>query len=376
MFFMRKVGIAKLPLHYGEAPYWLIIRMKRLAEKIISLIIYEYGYDELLKRLANPFWFQALACVLAYDWHSSGTTTVTTAVLKKVLETEKYGIAGAGGKGKFSRKTPEEIEKISEIFNLSTKKTEELKYASKMSAKVDNTCIQAGYPLYHHAFFFTEKGEWVVIQQGMNVQDQTARRYHWISEGLKSFVEEPHSAVCCDVKKKNVLNMTAKESKEARKICVDLVKEGVRRIRNDFLSLRPVYQKSLSEFLPTQRKSFKVHVLTMPRNVNWDALRKAYEFQPKNYEELLSIKGIGPSTVRGLALVSEIIYGSPPSWSDPVKYSFAFGGKDSKPKPVDRKAMDESIKFLDEILKQAELGNKEKLEAFKRLKSIVPQTRA
>jgi len=350
--------------------------MVKLGNVIIRAIILEFGKEELLRRLSNPFFFQALGCVLSYDWHSSGLTTTVCAAIKESLKPEELGIACAGGKGKFSRKTPEEIEKISEIFNLSTKKTEELKYASKMSAKVDNTCIQAGYPLYHHAFFFTEKGEWVVIQQGMNIQDQTARRYHWISEGLKSFVEEPHSAVCCDVKKKNVLNMVAKESKEARKICVDLVKEGVRRIKNDFLSLRPLYQKSLSEFLPTKRKSFVVHVLTMPRNVNWDALRKAYEFQPKNYEELLSIEGIGPSTVRGLALVSEIIYGSPPSWFDPVKYSFAFGGKDSKPKPVDRKAMDESIKFLDEVLNQAKLGNKEKLEAFKRLKSIVPQTRA
>jgi hypothetical protein len=370
---MKRVGIAKLPLHYGKAPYWLLVKMRKLADKIITLIIYEYGYDELLKRLANPFWFQALACVLGYDWHSSGTTTVTTAVLKKVLEAEKYGVAGAGGKGKFSRKTPKEIEKFSEIFNLSTKKIEKLKYASKMSAKVDNTAIQAGYPLYHHAFFFTEKGKWVVIQQGMNIRDRTARRYHWISENLKSFVEEPHSAICCDVKKENVLNMVDRKSKEAQKVCVDLVKEGVKRIKNDFLTLRPIYQRSLSEFLPTKRKSFVVHILTMPRNINWKVLRKAYEFRPRNYEELLGLKGMGPSTIRGLALVSEIIYRTPASWRDPVKYSFAYGGKDRVPKPVDKKAMDESIKFLDEVLRQAELKKKEKLEAFRRLKSIVPK---
>ena len=310
------------------------------------------------------------------DWHSSGGTTVLSAALKEAVNPEELGFAVAGGKGKVSRKTPEEIEKISEIFNLSTKKTEKLDYASRMAAKVDNSLIQAGYPLYHHAFFFTEKGKWVVIQQGMSVEDQTARRYHWICEKVKSFVEEPHAAICCDVKKKDVLDMTAKQSKEARKVCVDLVKEGIRRIRNDLLSLKPIYQKSLREFLPGKGKEeFKVHVLKMPKNVNWNALKEAYDFQPKNYEELIGLKGIGPATVRGLALVSEIIYGSPPSWRDPVKYSFAYGGKDGVPRPVDRRAMDESIRFLDEVIKEAELKKKEKVEALKRLRALVPKSR-
>ncbi|MEM5790596.1 MAG: DUF763 domain-containing protein [Candidatus Aenigmatarchaeota archaeon] len=367
---MEKVGIAELPLHYGKAPYWLIIRMRKLAEKIITLIIQEYCYDELLNRLANPFWFQALSCVLGYDWHSSGTTTVTTAVIKAIAKPE-LGFALAGGKGKFSLKTPEEIRKFSEIFNLSTQKTEELIYASRMAAKVDNSLIQADYPLYHHAFFFTEKGRWVVIQQGMCIEDQTARRYHWISDKVKSFVEEPHSAICCDLKKENVLDMTSKKSEEARKISVDLIKEGPRRIKNDFLSIKPIYQKSLKEFLNSKiQKEFKSLVLKMPRNINWDAVKNAYDFQPKNYEELIGIKGIGPSTIRGLALVSEIIYGAPPSWKDPVKFSFAYGGKDAVPRPVDRKAMDESIKFLDEVIKEAKLNKKEKLEVLKRLKSL------
>ena len=371
---VKKVGITELPLHWGKTPKWLFKRMVKLSNSIIKIIVYEYGEDELLKRLSNPFWFQALSCVLGYDWHSSGTTTVTTAVLKAVSKPEELGIGVAGGKGKISRKTPEEIEKISEIFNLSSKKVEKLKYASKLSAKIDNTAIQAGYPLYHHAFFFTEKGKWVVIQQGMSVQDRTARRYHWISDQVKSFVEEPHAAICCDIKQKNVLNMVAKESKEARKVCVDLVKEGPKRIKNDLLSLKPVYQKSLREFLPGKsRKKSIVHVLKMPKNVNWNGLKEAYDFQPKNYEELISLKGIGPATVRGLALVSEIIYGSPPSWRDPVRFSFAYGGKDRVPRPIDRKAMDESIRFLDEVLKQTELNKKEKLEAFKRLRSIIPK---
>lgn len=373
---MQKVGVAKLPLHYGRAPHWLLVRMRKLADKIIDLIVMEYGYDELLRRLADQFWFQALACVLGYDWNSSGTTTVTTAVLKKALQAEDYGVVGTGGKGKFSRKTPQEIKKFSEVFGLSTRKIERLKYASRMSAKVDNACIQAGYPLYHHAFFFTERGKWVVIQQGMNTQTRTARRYHWISENVKSFVEEPHSAICCNVKKEDVLNMVARGSKEARKVCVDLVKEGIKRIKNDLLSLRPICQKSLLEFLPSERRGkLVVRILTMPKSVNWKALKEAYEFQPKNYEELVGMKGIGPATIRGLALVSEVVYGVPASWADPVKYSFAYGGKDGVPRPVDRKAMDQSIKFLSEVLKQAELGKKEKLKGLKRLKSIVPPTK-
>ncbi|MEM5793768.1 MAG: DUF763 domain-containing protein [Candidatus Aenigmatarchaeota archaeon] len=371
---MKKTGIAELPLHYGHVPFWLLVRMKKLGKQIATLVIEEYGKEELLRRVSNPFWFQAFGCVIGHDWHSSGVTTTVCAILKSVIRPEKFGLGIAGGKGKFSRKTPKEIEKISETLSLSSKKMEELKYASRMSAKVDNTAIQCEYPLYHHTFFFTEKS-WVVVQQGMNIQDKTARRYHWISENVKSFVEEPHSAICCDIKKENVLDMTAKQSEEARKISVDLVKEGPQKIRNDFLSIKPIYQKSLTQFLPFKRKEFFVHVLKMPRNVNWDALKEAYEFQPKNYEELLGIKGIGPSTVRGLALVSEIIYGSEPSWKDPVKYSYAYGGKDGVPKPIERKAMDESIRFLDEILKQAEIEKKEKVEALKRLKSLVPNNK-
>lgn len=369
----RKVGITELPLHYGKAPYWLVVRMRKLAEQIVALIIDEYGYDELLKRLSNPFWFQALCCALGYDWHSSGTTTVTSAVLKKTIKPEELGVAVAGGKGKFSLRAPTEIQKVGDIFGLSTKKIDLLKHASKMSAKVDNTAIQSGYPLYHHSFFFTEKGKWVIIQQGMSVEDRAARRYHWLSEDVKSFVEEPHSAICCDIKKEDVLNMVSKKSRETRKISVDLAKEGPKRIRSDLLSVRPIYQKALTEFLPARiKKGFVAHVLKMPRNVNWKALKEAYDFQPKNYEELIGIKGIGPATVRGLALVSEVIYGSPPSWKDPVRFSFAYGGKDGVPRPVDRKAMDDSIKFLNEVVKEAELKKKEKLEALKRLRSIIP----
>ena len=371
---MKRTGIAELPLHYGRAPPWLVSRMRKLANKIVTIIIDEYGQDELLRRLSNPFWFQALGCVLGYDWHSSGVTTVVTGVLKCAITLEEHGLAVAGGKGKHSLKTPEEIEKIGAIFDLSQEKTSSLRYASRMSAKVDNTAIQGGYPLYHHAFFVTESGKWATIQQGMSVEDRTARRYHWLSDNVKSFVNEPHDAIVCNTVKENVLNMTAKESEACQKVSVDLVNDGPEKVKRDFLSLRPSRQKTLREWMEGEIKErdYAVHFLSMPRNINWEALKKVYEHHPKNYEELLSVRGVGPATVKGLALVSEIIYGEQPSWKDPVKYSFAYGGKDGVPRPVDHRAMDESIQFLKDAIDQAKLGDKDKVDALQRLRRIAP----
>lgn len=368
---MRRTGFAELPLHHGHVPFWLLNKMKKLSRQILTIIINEHGQEELLKRISSPHWFQAFGNVIGMDWHSSGITTTVCAVLKSVTKPEEHGLGIAGGKGKHSRKSPNEIEKISEIFNLSTKKTDSLKYSSKMSAKVDNTVIQSGYPLYQHAFFVTEKGRWAVVQQGLNSEDRTARRYHWLSDNVKSFVEEPHDAIVGDKIKENVLNLTAKKSEGCRKISTDLVKDGPRRIKKDLSSLRPRYQRELSEFFGKMGKGFCVDTLRMPRRVNWKALERAYDFQPKNYEELIGINGIGPSTVRGLALVSEIIYGKTASWKDPCKFSFAYGGKDGVPRPIDRKAMDESISFLRDLLEQSKLDKKERLNALKRLRNMI-----
>jgi len=346
--------------------------MKKLANEIVTIIVDEYGYDELLRRLSNPFWFQALGCVLGYDWHSSGVTTIVTGVLKSAIKPEEHGFAVAGGKGKISLQTPIEIEKIGDTFNFSTQQIHSLKYASRMSAKVDNSAIQAGYPLYHHTFFVAENGRWVVIQQGMNTEDKTARRYHWLSDHVKSFVNEPHDAIVCDVVKANVLNMTAKESEESRKISTDLVKDGPEKVKRNFTSLRPTHQKTLREWLQREimEKDYAVHVLTMPRNINWDALKKAYEIQPRNYEELLSIRGVGPATVRGLALVSEIIYGATPSWKDPVRYSFCVGGKDGVPFPIDKSSYDEIIETLRDAINKARVGDRDRLNALSRLSNF------
>jgi len=371
--FLKRTGVARLPLHYGRAPRWLVTRMIKLADAIITIIVDEYGRDEFLQRISDPFWFQALGCVLGYDWHSSGVTTVLTGVLKNAVKPETHGVAVCGGKGRASRKAPSEIRLTGEKFGFSTSNIDRLVYSSKMSAKVDNTAIQAGYPLYHHAFFLTEDGKWAVVQQGMSLQDRTARRYHWLSEHVKEFVVEPHEAIVGDTKREATLDMTAKESEECRKTSVDIVKEKPRKVKNLLESARPAYQKSLQQWMPkTKAKDYTITMLSMPRRINWNALRQAYEFQPKNYEELLSIRGIGPATVRGLALVSEVIYGKSPSWKDPVKFSFAYGGKDGVPRPVDRKAMDRSIQILRDAIQNAEVDGKMKLKSLEKLRRYVP----
>jgi hypothetical protein len=373
---VQRTGVARLPLHYGRAPRWLVVRMRKLAKEIVTIIVDEYGTDDFLMRISDPFWFQALGCVLGYDWHSSGVTTVVTGVLKQAVVPEDHGIAVCGGKGKFSLQAPLEIGSVGEKFGFSHDKTEVLRYASKMSAKVDNTAIQAGYQLYHHAFFAAKNEKWAVIQQGMCPQDRTARRYHWLSEKTRNFVVEPHNAIVGDVKREISLDMTAIESEGCRKISVDIAKENSEKIMRMVMSIRPAYQKSLQEWMPktadTAWKEYPIDVLSMPRNINWKALEEVYEFQPRNYEELLGFRGVGPATVRGLALVAELIYGERPSWKDPVKYSFAYGGKDGVPYPVDRKAMDESIQMLKEAIQEAKVGDKEKIGSLQRLRQFVP----
>ncbi|MGB9959989.1 MAG: DUF763 domain-containing protein [Candidatus Bathyarchaeales archaeon] len=376
---MQRTGVAKLPLHDGKAPRWLVVRMQKLAKEIVTIIVDEYGSGEFLRRLSDPFWFQALGCVLGYDWHSSGVTTVVTGVLKQAIVPQEHGLAVCGGKSKVSRQTPLEITCLGEEFGFSDAKIESLRYASKMSAKVDNTAIQAGYQLYHHAFFVDEKGEWTVVQQGMCPQDRTARRYHWLSENVKNFVVEPHNAIVGESRREIALDMTSRESEGCRKASVDLACEPPRKVMRLIMSVRPAHQKSLEEWLPktaqTRWKDYPLDVLSMPANINWKALQQVYEFRPRTYEELLSFKGVGAATVRGLALIAELIYGEKPSWKDPVKYSFAYGGKDGVPYPVNRKAMDESIQILRRAVEDAKLGDKERLKALNRLRVFVPPTR-
>jgi hypothetical protein len=365
---MSKTGVANLPLHGGKAPKWLFKRMVELSKGITDIIIFEYGKKEFIKRISDPFWFQALSCVLGFDWHSSGTTTVTCGALKEAINPLEYGIAIAGGKGKSSRKTPNEIQEIGEKYNFSTKKIEELKYSSKMAAKVDNTAIQDGHNLYHHNFFISEDGFWGVIQQGLNNDTNYARRYHWFSEQVDSYICDPHDAIVGNRVNTNVLDMVSKNSHSCQKICVDLVCDHPRHLINDWMQLTKISsQTTLDDWKNPNKKHNKIECLDMPRSINWNKMKEIYDFQPKNYEELLGIRGVGPRTVRALALISDLIYGDSPSWQDPVKYSFTVGGKDGVPFPVDRKAMDESTDIIKSGINQAKIDNKTRFHALRRL---------
>jgi len=370
---MPKTGVANLPLHPGKAPRWLFKRMVLLSKGIAEVIIYEYGKDEFLRRISDPFWFQALACVLGWDWHSSGASTVTCGALKEAIDPEKFGLAIAGGKGKASRKTLQEVEKIGELYNLSTYSIDELQYSSRMSAKVDNTAIQDGHNLYHHVLIFTERGKWAVIQQGMNSETNYARRYHWLSETVENFVCEPHSAILGDIHHEKVLDMTAKQSIPTQNVSVDLVNDNPVHLKRDWAELTLHHnQRTLDNWKQPKKNSKPIRNLHMPRSINWAKMTEIYDFQPKNYEELLSIRGVGPNTVKSLALISDLIYGEKPSWHDPVRFTFAHGGKDGVPHPVDRKAMDESTVIIQQGIQQAKIGDKDKIKALKRLKNYIP----
>lgn len=358
---MKRTSTIDLPLHDGHAPRWLFNLMKELGSEICDILILEYGTEEFLRRVSDPLWFQSLGCVLGYDWHSSGVTTVLTAVLKEVLNEKDLGIKVAGGKGKRAIKTKEEIPLLAE--KLGIEDPSKFIYASRIVAKVDNSLIQSGHSLYHHSIFIDYKGNWAVVQQGMNAEERKARRYHWISSEKLDFVNEPHSAIVGEPVNRKVLNMVAKESEENRKACVDLVNEGPLRIQR-------AIKESLRGPLDVWIKGTEVKHYEMPLNINWKALKELYEMKPRKYIELVEFQGFGPSTIRALALVSEIIFGTPASWRDPVKFSFSHGGKDGVPYPVDKKTYRKTIEIFRDAIQRAKIGNEEKLLALKRLAKI------
>ena len=359
---MKKTGIVYLPLHYGHAPQWLIKRMEALADAMLKIIYREEGASGILKKLSSPLWFQAFGCVLGFDWHSSGLTTVVCGVLKDTLRFEEHGVEVAGGKGKSALKTQTDIEKIGEALSLSEHKINELKYSSRMAAKVDTAAIQCNYPIYHHTVFISEKGEWCIIQQGLNVEERLARRYHWLGTQVENFVCTPHSGIAAPRLESRVLDMTAKESDEARRVAVDLVRGRSENLISSIklLSGQPVLDSWIETY-----PSFE-----MPRRLDWGIFKKLYDIQPRNYEELLAVRGVGPAVVRALALVSQLIYGAPPSWRDPAKFTFAHGGKDGVPYPVDRRAMDETIRKLKGYLEASEAEREHLKEALKRLEAL------
>ncbi len=354
-----KTGSVNLPLHYGSAPRWLFEKMTKLAREISLILITEQGRENYLQKLADPNWFQAFGCVLGFDWHSSGLTTTTCGAIKEGLRPlqKDLGFFIFGGKGKTSRKTPSEIDESSQKHSFDS---QPLIYASKMAAKVDNNALQDSYQLYHHTFFATKDGQWVVVQQGMNPDNHWARRYHWLSDNLNDFVNEPHAGIACDHRSK-VLNLIDRKSKKNRKITTKVSQ------------LRPEKISKTIQKLQTSRLP-KRHELLIS-DINPQNLKKiflsTYERQPENFETLLGMKGVGPKTIRALSLISELVYRAPASTRDPARYSYAHGGKDGIPYPVDQETYNQSIGFLKEAVNKAKLGHYEKLHALKRLSSLV-----
>ncbi len=366
-----RTGTASLPLHPGKAPKWLFSRMTKLAGAVTDVILDEYGHAEFLRRLSNPFWFQSLGNVLGFDWHSSGLTTTVCGALKESQKGKDNGLFFLGGKGRVSREVPGKLS----LLGLSDSKIGRLKKASRLSAKVDNSVLQDGYQLYHHVMAFNEGGRWTVVQQGMG--GEWARRYHWLDDAVtRDFVTEPHAAICCDTKGVT-LDLTARQSKEARKVSVDLVKENPIHLQRFFGRTR---QQTLEEFLPGNQapgvlKLPKHHIIREMDLTDRDfkVLKAVYEFQPGNYEELISLKGMGPKRIRALALVANLVHGSELSWSDPVKYSFAHGGKDGTPYPVNREVYDHTIQQLKESIYKADVDAKLRRVAWKRLGNLVEE---
>ena len=372
---MQRKGVANLPLHGGHAPRWLFNRMVKLAGAITDVVVDEYGPNEFINRISNPYWFQAFSCVLGFDWHSSGTTTTTLGALKSSIKPEEHGIYLSGGKGAASRKTPDGIERAGNIFNLRSSSVESMINSSRLSAKIDNSCIQDGYNLYVHDFFITEKGDWAVVQQGMNTETKLARRYHWMSESFNDFLSDPHTGISCDNVSKETLNMASKQSKEAQKISVDLINDNPVHLR-DYFKRKDQNQLKLSDFNVDDGVSFSLpkHHAILDMDLSdseYEVLKNAWEIQPENYEELILLKGIGPKKIRALALISDLVFGEPASWRDPVKYSFTHGGKDGFPYPVDRDVYDNSISMVRDAVYQSRLDKKDKMQSFKRLDDFI-----
>src|SRR3954464_7022663 len=357
----RHTGFASLPLHGGKAPAWLFGRMVELSREIVIYLASEYGTQEVLRRLSDPFWFQAFGCVLGFDWHSSGVTTTVCGAVKEGLKDidAELGFFAAGGKGGASRKTPQQIADACEGLG---RDPQPLVYASRTSAKVDSAAVQDGYQLYHHVFFFTAAGEWCVVQQGMSDATRMARRYHWLSSHVESLVNEPHEAVCCD-SRGETLNLVAEENDPLRRGSVALAREA------PDVALEAISQVPS---LTMPRRHALLPEIDVANPYLEKILVKTYERAPEDYETLLGIPGVGPKTLRALSLASELIHGTPATLRDPARFAFAHGGKDGTPFPVDRRTYDKTIEILNKAINRASVDRSEKVEAFQRLATLQP----
>ncbi len=378
-------GVADLPLHDGHVPLWMIKYMKRMSRAILAILIDELGPEELVKRLANPFWFQALNNIIGMDWDSSGSTTVTTAIVKESLKSLESGVYVAGGKGSQAKNTPRELREYSDKGFLDPEKAVFLEKASRLMAKTGSALLQDGYTLYHHAIVFTERGSWTIIQQGMNIRDRIARRYHILGKNTLSSLE-PHTGIVYKRVEPRVIDLTSRESIKSRDTIADLASEKPEEVirplgrilamAKGILPLDGVHvdKSSLNEI--REKILYYIPSLEEVRRVK-RVLEKTWEYKPKSIDELLLIRGVGPSTIRALALVSDLIYGAPPSTRDPAsryypfRYAYAIGGKDGIPYPYDKKTAEEVIKVLEDALERARIGEKDKLRALKRLRRLL-----
>lgn len=376
-------GIATFTLDSGKCPRWLFERMVKLGREMVWLIAQESGPDEFIRRISDPVWFQSLGTVLAFDWNASGLTTILTAALKEAIKGQEknLGIFICGGKGKTSRKTPEQIQEWGSILALPSPQVNNLVYNSKMAAKVDSALVQDGFQIYHHSFFFSRNGAWAVVQQGMNTVNQTARRYHWHSEKITDLVCEPHSGIISQIKVP-ALDLSAKESTQTRQVSTDLIQGSYSNLIKDIEIIRK-HSSGVSDMVSFKAGNDKATLLHLANaEFYWHPvltedfskskylekiLARVCEERPQNYEKLLAMEGVGPKTMRALSLVSEVIYGAKPSYEDPARYSFAHGGKDATPYPVDRKTYDTSIQFFSRLVAKTKLPFYEKKKILARL---------
>ena len=353
---MKRSGVADLPLHGGRVPSWLAERMVRLGTAISECILYHYGTSEFLSRLSDPYWFQALGCVLGMDWHSSGITTSVVGALKRGLNprASELGIYVCGGRGRHSRRTPDELRSFAERTNLAG---ELLARTSRLTARIDNNAIVDGFQLYLHGFFVSAAGEWAVVQQGMNQTSGLARRYHWHSASVRDFTCQPHTAIVGEHQGR-IMNLVDVQAKRTQDTLLTIVRQHPDTTLREFRNLRlPAHHEVRADNVDTKRLGAVLAV--------------AHEREFRDFASLLLLENLGPRTLQSLALIAEIAHGSPSRFSDPARFSFALGGKDRHPFPVPLKTYDESISVLRRGLEAAKLGNSDKIEGFRRLEQFV-----
>jgi hypothetical protein len=353
---MRRSGSADLPLHGGRVPPWLAERMTKLGTAIVESVLYHHGPSELLSRLSDPFWFQALGCVMGMDWHSSGITTSVMGALKRGLtpRARELGVYVCGGRGKHSRKTPQELQAVAQRTGLNG---EELTCASRLTARIDNNAIADGFQIYLHTFILTAAGEWAVVQQGMNEARGTARRYHWHSATVRDFTSDPHTAIV-GPHAGAIINLVDGRAKPAQQAMLQIVREHPDRILREVRNFQaPAHHDVRAKDVDLKRLGAVLAV--------------AYEREFRDFASLLLLEKLGPRTLQSLALIAEVVHGAPSRFSDPARFSFALGGKDRHPFPVPLKTYDQSIAVLRNSLDAAKLGDTDKSDGFSRLDRFV-----